>query len=32
VDNIHELNEVMKQKGAEIKEMVYKPGGGYSFQ
>jgi hypothetical protein len=24
--------EEMKQKGADVKEMVYKPGGGYSFQ
>jgi predicted enzyme related to lactoylglutathione lyase len=32
VDNIHELYEEMKQKGADVKEMVYKQSGGYSFQ
>lgn len=32
VDNIHELNEEMIRKGVEVQEMVYKPGGGYSFQ
>ncbi|MBW5448908.1 hypothetical protein GE107_22975 [Cohnella sp. CFH 77786] len=32
VDNIQELYEEMKQKGADVKEMVYKPGNGYSFQ
>jgi predicted enzyme related to lactoylglutathione lyase len=32
VDNIHELREEMIQKGAKVKEMVYKEGGGYSFQ
>lgn len=32
VDNIKELHEEMNQKGVEVKEMVYKQGGGYSFQ
>ncbi|PWW05096.1 putative enzyme related to lactoylglutathione lyase [Paenibacillus cellulosilyticus] len=32
VDNIHELYEEMKGKGADVKEMVFKEGGGYSFQ
>ncbi|AZS16758.1 VOC family protein [Paenibacillus lutimineralis] len=32
VDNIKELYEEMNQKGVEVKEMVYKQGGGYSFQ
>lgn len=32
VDNIQELHEEMTRKGADVKEMVYKKGGGYSFQ
>lgn len=32
VDNIHELHKEMIGKGANVREMVYKPGGGYSFQ
>src|SRR5690242_2106176 len=32
VDNIHELREEMVNKGVDALEMMYKPGGGYSFQ
>lgn len=32
VNNIKELHEEMIQKGVEVQEMVYKQGGGYSFQ
>lgn len=32
VDNIEELHHEMKHKGAEVHDMVYKEGGGYSFQ
>lgn len=32
VDNIQELHEDMIRKGVEVREMVYKKGGGYSFQ
>jgi len=32
VDNIQELSEELGQKGIEVGEMVYKQGGGYSFQ
>ncbi|PZD96490.1 VOC family protein [Paenibacillus sambharensis] len=31
VDNIHDAYEVLKNKGAELGEMIYKPQGGYSF-
>jgi predicted enzyme related to lactoylglutathione lyase len=32
VDNIHELHAEMANKGANVKEMVFKPGGGHNFQ
>jgi len=32
VDNIEELHKDMTQKGVEVQEMVYKQGGGFSFQ
>jgi len=32
VNNIQALHEEMIGKGADVKEMIYKPGGGHSFQ
>ncbi|MCC2684310.1 MAG: hypothetical protein K0R75_1209 [Paenibacillaceae bacterium] len=32
VDNIQELRAEMIQKGGDVREMVYKKGGGYSFR
>ncbi|WP_274654720.1 VOC family protein [Paenibacillus humicola] len=32
VDNIEELREEMIRKGTQVEKMVYKKGGGYSFQ
>jgi len=31
VDHIHEAYEELKQRGADVGELVYKPQGGYSF-
>ncbi|TDF96292.1 VOC family protein [Paenibacillus piri] len=32
VDNIKELHEEMTRKGVQVQDMIYKQGGGYSFQ
>jgi predicted enzyme related to lactoylglutathione lyase len=32
VDNIHELHAKMANKGAEVREMTFKPSGGHNFQ
>jgi predicted enzyme related to lactoylglutathione lyase len=32
VDNIHELHAEMIERGGDVREMVYKKGGGFSFR